>query len=555
MGEEKRVFLREATGLVREMKWYDALFLNFLNMSIGLGAAWVIFFGPGIYPEANVTLGLVICAIGCLFGMACFAFLTAAMPRSGGDYVFVSRCLHPSLGFASNWMWVVWNVVWCGVLGTWVVTWGLRDLFGMLGVVYNNTSYLDWANELSDPANPITFTLTALVIILTAVMLTMGFRVYLRVQAVCAIIGLIMIVTAVAVFATTSNAEFQGIWDGYAAEQSAIDYDGTVADADSVTAWYQDWSSGRQTLGILPIGFWVLAYPYFSAFLGGELKRAKSTAFIGNMGGVLIGAGFVIGLWLVASNTMSQDFIIGTYGQYYGYTDNEFLMFSQWFDFQAGIISGNPLVIGIMGIGMIGWLLMYPALSFLGQTRAALAWSFDRVIPGWFGKVSERWHTPVNAILFFTIINLAYLAVYATTFKYQTSFSAVAGQLISTFLFVGLSAIVLPFRKKTKPIYEASGVKRDIAGIPIVTICGIVWVAFLVVNMYFFFIDPNIGALDYWSSIWTWTAEDEMWGVGFSIIMTAVIFISGFSIWWLARWYRKKQGINVDLAYRELPPE
>lgn len=554
MGEEKRVFLREATGLVREMKWYDALFLNFLNMSIGLGAAWVIFFGPGIYPEANVTLGLVICAIGCLFGMACFAFLTAAMPRSGGDYVFVSRCLHPSLGFASNWMWVVWNVVWCGVLGTWVVTWGLRDLFGMMGVVYNNTAYLDWATELSDPANPITFSLTALVIILTAVMLTMGFRVYLRVQAVCAIIGLIMIVTAIAVFATTSNTEFQEIWDGYAAEQSAINYDDTVTDADTVTAWYEDWSSGRQTLGIIPIGFWVLAYPYFSAFLGGELKRAKSTAFIGNMGGVIIGAGFVIGLWLVAANTMSQDFIVGTYGQYYGYTDNEYLMFSQWFDFQAGIISGNPIVIGIMGIGMIGWLLMYPALSFLGQTRAALAWSFDRVIPGWFGKVSERWHTPVNAIIFFTIINLIYLAIYAKTFRYQTSFSAVAGQLISTFLFVGLSAIVLPFRKKTKPIYEASGVKRDIAGIPIVSICGVVWVAFLVVNMYFFFVDPNIGALDYWSEVWAST-ETAKWGFGFSIILTAVIFVSGFSLWWVARWYRKRQGINVDLAYRELPPE
>lgn len=558
MGEEKRVFLREATGLVREMKWYDALFLNFLNMSIGLGAAWVIFFGPGIYPEANVTLGLMICAIGCLFGMACFAFLTAAMPRSGGDYVFVSRCLHPSLGFASNWMWVCWNVVWCGVLGTWVVTWGLRDLFGMLGVVYNNTAYLDWATELSDPANPITFSLTALVIILTAVMLTMGFRVYLRVQAVCAIIGLIMLIVAIGVFLTTSNAEFQEIWDGYAAEQSAIDYAGTVADADTVTAWYADWSSGRQTLGILPIGFWVLAYPYFSAFLGGELKRAKSTAFIGNMGGVIIGAGFVIGLWLVAANTMSQDFIIGTYGQYYGYTDNEFSMFSQWFDFQAGIISGNPIVIGIMGIGMIGWLLMYPALSFLGQTRAALAWSFDRVVPGWFGKVSERWHTPVNAILFFTVINLIYLAVYAVTFKYQTSFSAVAGQLISTFLFVGLSAIVLPFRKKTKPIYEASGVKRDILGIPLVTICGIVWVAFLVVNMYFFFIDPNIGALDYWSEIWTSydpDTESPMWGFGFSIIITAVIFLSGFTLWWASRWYRKRQGINIDLAYRELPPE
>ncbi len=551
---EKRVFLREATGLVREMKWYDALFLNFLNMSIGLGAAWVIFFGPGIYPEGNVTLGLIICALGCLAGMACWAFLTSAMPRSGGDYVFVSRCLHPSIGFATNWMWVVWNVVWCGVLGTWVVTWGLRDLFGMLGVVYNDATYLDWATELSKPDNPITFSLTALVVVLSGVMLAMGFRVYLKVQAVCALLGLIMLVVAIGVFMTTSNTEFQEIWDGYAAEQGASDYATTVADADTVTAWYSDWSPATQTLGILPIGFWVLAYPYFSAFLGGELKRAKSTAFIGNLGGVIIGAAFIIGLWLAVQNSIGDDFIIGTYGQYYAYTDNSYNMPSQWFDFQAGIISGNPVVIYIMGIGMVGWLLMYPALSFLGQTRASLAWSFDRVIPGWFGKVSERWHTPVNAIIFFTVLNLIYVAIYAKTFEYQTSFSAVMGQLISTFLFVGLSAIVLPYRKRTKPIYEASGVNKSFLGIPLVTLAGVIWVAFLVLNLYFFLADPNLGALDFWSSVWVWEKSD-MWGIGFSIVLTAVIFVSGFVLWWFARWYRKRQGINIDLAYRELPPE
>jgi amino acid transporter len=551
---EKRVFLREATGLVREMRWYDALFLNFLNMSIGLGAAWVIFFGPGIYPQANVTLGLVICAVGCLFGMTCFAYLTTAMPRSGGDYVFVSRCLHPSLGFATNWMWVVWNVVWCGVLGTWVITWGLRDLFGMMGVVYNNTTYLDWASSLSQPDNPITFGLTALVVILSGVMLAMGLKVYLRVQAVCAIIGLIMLVVAIGIFATTSTHDFQAKWDQYAVQQGAANFTTTVDDAATVTPWYTNWSPSVQTLGILPIGFWVLAYPYFSAFMGGELKRARSTAFVGNLGGVIIGAAFVIGLWIVAANSMSEKFIVGTYGQYYAYSSNAYNMPSTWFDFQAGIISGNPIVIGLMGVGMIGWLLMYPALSFLGQTRAALAWSFDRVIPGWFGKVSERWHTPINAIIFFTIVNVIYLGIYAKTFRYQTSFSAVMGQLVSTFLFVGLSAIVLPFRKKTKPIYEASGVKRSIFGIPIVTLAGIIWVVFLFVNMYFFFVDPNLGALDYWSQVYYLKISDT-YRIGFSAFLTLGIFLTGFFLWWASRWYRKRQGINIDLAYQELPPE
>jgi len=543
---EKRVFLREATGLVREMRWYDALFLNFLNMSIGLGAAWVIFFGPGIYPGANVTLGLVLAAIGSFFGMYCWAALTSAMPRSGGDYVFVSRCLHPSLGFATNWMWVFWNVVWCAVLGTWVVTWGLRDLFGMLGVVYNNPGYLEWANTLSVPSHPITFTVTALVIILSGVMLALGLKVYLRVQAFCALIGLVMLVVAAAVFAMTSNAQFIATWNSYAAQQGAADYATTVASAADYAPEVPRSALPSLTLGILPVGFWVLAYPYFSAFLGGELKRAKTTAFVGNIGGVVIGALFIIVLWLLTSGTVGEKFLAGSYAQFYGYSSTAYGMPSQWFDFYAGIISGNPIIIYLMGLGMIGWLLMYPALSFLGQTRAALAWSFDRLIPAWFGKVSDRWHTPINAIIFFTVVDTAYLFFYAQTFTYQASFTAVLGQALATFLFIGLSAIVLPYRKHTKPIWELSGVTRKIAGIPLVTIMGVLWVLFLLVNIYYFFIDPELGATDAYSKT----------GIKyFSLYLTAIVWIAGFAIFWIARWYRKAQGINIDLAYKELPPE
>jgi len=545
---EKRVFLREATGLVREMKPRDALFLNFLNMSIGLGVAWVIFWGPGIYPGANVPLGLFISLIGCMFGMFCFATLTAAMPRSGGDYVFVSRALHPSLGFMANWTWVVWNVVWCAVLGTWVVTWGLRDLLGILAVVNNNPDLLTWASDLSKPSHPITFAITSVVVVLSSVMLALGLRVYIKVQAICAIVGLIMLIVAAALFASTSQADWANTWDKYAAEQGAADYATTVANASDDVPYDKLPLGGGQwslTLGVLPVGFWVLAYPYFSAFMGGELKRARTTAFIGNMGGVLIGGAFVIGMYLLVQNALGEDFIIGTYAQFYEYSSTPYGMPSQWFDFHAGLIGGSTAVAYIMGVGMIGWLLMYPALSYLGQTRAALAWSFDRLIPGWFGKVSERWHTPINAIIFFTIINWLYLIVYAFSYKYQASFSAQVGQMLGTFLFVGLAAIVLPYRKRTKPIFEASGVAWKIGGLPIVVIAGVIWVVFDLFCLWYFFVDPNLGANDYYSKIFR----------GFSMYLTFGIMAAGFLYYWLVRWYRKKQGINIDLAFKELPPE
>jgi small-conductance mechanosensitive channel len=147
--------------------------------------------------------------------------------------------------------------------------------------------------------------------------------------------------------------------------------------------------------------------------------------------------------------------------------------------------------------------------------------------------------------MFFTVVNWLYLLLYAFTFTYQQSFSAQLGQILTTFLLVGVAAIVLPFRRRTKPLYEASGANWRIAGIPFVTVAGVVWVVFDLICLWYFLIDPNLGASDEWSEI---TPH-------FSIYLTFGIMLIGFAYYWAARWYRKRQGIDTDRAFQELPPE
>ena len=42
-----------------------------------------------------------------LCGAVCYAELAARMPRSGGEYNFLSRIYHPALGFLAGWISVI----------------------------------------------------------------------------------------------------------------------------------------------------------------------------------------------------------------------------------------------------------------------------------------------------------------------------------------------------------------------------------------------------------------------------------------------------------------
>src|SRR2546427_12886706 len=96
------LFVRNATGLVRELNAFDAFNLVFSAVLIPVGITQVMGFTPQFWPHANMLVSFAIATplVAC-FGLV-YLYFTVLMPRSGGDYVWVSRTLHPSLGFIVN---------------------------------------------------------------------------------------------------------------------------------------------------------------------------------------------------------------------------------------------------------------------------------------------------------------------------------------------------------------------------------------------------------------------------------------------------------------------
>ena len=112
-----KLFVRQSSGLVRNVSVTNALFFN-VAAFVGVGLTlYPIFYslplvpmwkaGPfSAYGWASIIAGLF-----CILLALIFASLTSVMPRSGGDYVFTSRILHPALGWLESWTLVIASVL------------------------------------------------------------------------------------------------------------------------------------------------------------------------------------------------------------------------------------------------------------------------------------------------------------------------------------------------------------------------------------------------------------------------------------------------------------
>ena len=100
----------------------------------------------------------------------------------------------------------------------------------------------------------------------------------------------------------------------------------------------------------------------------------------------------------------------------------------------------------------------------MALTRIVLGMGFDRVLPARFADVSDRWHTPVKAILFVSLVT--WLGLMASLY-YGVVFANMNYTLVYTFILAigGLTGALFPYVRKS--MYEKSPLARyKVARIP-----------------------------------------------------------------------------------------
>jgi len=535
----QEVFARKASGLVKEVRTRDALFFGVSYANPWVGMAVILMSYPWVASGGSLTLGVVLCAIGSAFHVSMYAFLAMTMPRSGGDYVWVSRILHPAIGFAQSLVIVVSGLFWFGITpGIWVLM--LGNMISLAGAKTGNTGLINFATVFSIPW--MVSVIGILLALLFIFVLFFGQKVYFKLQTTLIAFVFVTIALFVVLSLFTDHATFITRFNNMAWYLSGDhNYAQTLlstATKDSLLPIPQ-LSGGKwlwATLFVMPIAFWSIGYPYFSTYIAGEWKEAKMTALVSCLGGlalcvIIILATMASIVW-VAGEPLIQALANGYYvhpSTYFGIAPYSYL-------YAAGV-TDNIFLFGIICAGSLAMALLAVFVALYPLTRCIFAWAFDRIVPEKLGSVNAKYHVPIPAILLSAaggiFCVLLYQYVYALAL--ELTISIIISTVIFSFTMVALTAIVLPWRRKE--IYETSPIQYKVLGFPVISLLGIVDLIFLSFLGYSYVSVSAFGSFD--------------WG---SYEFFTVLFCLGIVGYYISRAYRKRQKIDLDLTFREIPP-
>ena len=530
------LFVRQSSGLIREFGALDVFVFNTLGYALGLVLAVVPSFAAGLWPEQNVLLIVTIGTVLTLFNGAMYGLLAGVFPRSGGDYVYLSRIVHPSVGFTANWGFTWSQFLGLALYSAFTVNFGLAVALATLGHATGNDTLVDWSASVSGDWPTFLIGLGLLALVLGALVLSdRALRLIFLIGFIPAMLG--TIVTLV-VFLTTSRDEFVSRFNAFMAERGdGQTYQGLISQASEA-----GFTAGEATfLGALlaiPLGYWIYIGFTYSAYVGGEVKQAAKTQprmILATLGFAYLV--YMLVLWRYY-DVVGREF---TNSVVYldGNTDEgSGLPVSPVLNFFAGIMTDNTILNVLIGLSFILWhALLLPVIGMI-CTRNLFAWSFDGLMPRQVATVSERTHAPWVAAIVIAAIASVLLALYVFT----EFFTIVVNYIVIfsvAFWLASFAAILLPYRRPELFNEAPEAVRRRIAGVPVITLLGIGNLLLFTLILIASFKTPAFSGPT----------------GGRAIAFVVGIYVVGALLYLVARAVQRQRGVNVDLLYKEIPPE
>jgi len=563
------LFVRQSSGLVRNVSVTNALFFN-VAAFVGVGLTlYPIFYSLGFVPIwkfggiSEYAWAAIIAGIFCAILALIFASLTSVMPRSGGDYVFTSRIVHPFLGWMESWTLVIASIL----IIAFEVPLVLRNLqitARIIGIGAGGHFFKHANTWFTDSTGSITgspgFIGSLVVLAVIGGVVVLPTRTFHRVVTALAGFGVAGFVTMfIFGLAATSRSSF---------ERNLPHYTGGVTAAKIAASGKADFLAGTShhflsdlfSTTVFPFVLSILLFQFigfqYSAYIAGEVRgNVRRGVTIALLGALAIG---------VLANSLYVDAI----SNHFGFGTNVSWGASYWgFNSHLSALPlGQPNSMPLLAVianhglwpiwalvslaGTIFPFLLCPVyINFI--SRMQLAWSLDRQLPEWFGRVNERLRAPLNAILatlgltavflFFQSYNALPKVLATTGNKLNlagTAWFAIVMALL-TWTMPGVNALLVRFRRpdlvRNAPFSKA------------LPWLGLVWLVFPV-WIYIFAVAKPI--------------EKSLSGTGrlhyleTNGILDALVFFGiGFVIYVAMQLRSRSAGVDRKMLFTELPPD
>ncbi|MDA1091391.1 MAG: amino acid permease [Proteobacteria bacterium] len=532
---EKRIFLRKASGLIRTASGTDTFIYNLGVVSIGLGVGSMLFYGPAFYPTGNLLWGCLVAGIA--MAMISFGFIawTVTIPRSGGIYVFGSRILPPALALTMSLVEIFAWLFYCAIAAYWIVILALAPMFSALGLLTGNESFLAISTWMLQPWA--TFLIGAAILILSGVILSFGMRFYLVLNKWVFILAMASTVLLIVVLAMSTREQFVANLNELVGPAMGIadPYNAIIASGKE-KGWGEAGTNLWQTLLVSNWAFLPLIGAAFSIAIGGEIKSVEKSQTWGMLGAVVTATvAWIVTIYLALKvfgfeflGTAAFNFLMAD-GGLTTPTDPAVTLLT-------GILTKSPVITILASLGFALWMWMWiPAMHTFG-VRAIVAWAFDRVAPAPIAKISETYHTPIVAIVVTAIVNVIFMALFVFSPYFSKIVILIEAAVLAWSVILG-AGIFFPYLRPQ--IYEKSPISnRRIFGLPMMTVAC--FLGFVGSQFYFWllFLDPSAAGHD-----------------PTQVMIVVGVFVLGLAFYYVMKMIRKSQGVDVTLAFKEIPIE
>jgi basic amino acid/polyamine antiporter, APA family len=530
-----RVYSRNATGLVREVRLIDQVVYNLGSVTPLTSALAVGLFTIAAFPRMNIYVALLVPAIASLPLWITWSLLTATFPKTGGDYVFNSRILHPAIGFGVNLGFLFANVLTAAFAAGFLAELAINPTLLIIGTVTKSSTISGWADTFTVDNKTGVFVTSALCILFVCALAAIRSRLLLRVMTVMVMIFAVGAIVDIIILFATSKGGFANTFNSYA---GAGAYDKVVAAGAGKGLYPSEGGySTSNTLGAMFVWVGFSIFVVYGAYIAGEVRRA------GDRRRMLVS--------IAGSGVLQTVFLLISIIAFYGAVGENFAISAvagnqgtgiASFPYYAALATGSPVLAVVVAVAFLLWAI--PTLNvFMGVIqRGVFVYSFERLLPSAVSKVNARTHTPLLAVAIMGALSL----IAAAFLSYNANFSvaltlAILPGFVAMFV-VAISAVVMPLRRRD--LYEGSPADWRVAGIPVLPVCGflsaIVLAFFIVLPFYF---QDELGLTSHsWLPVATAIAPIAVLALGI--------------VWWLAaRAYHRRRGVDLDLLYRTIPPD